>query len=376
MVINAWLCNGPCLKWRSRWRLSGTFLLLVMLLATTTACQPQQPQQAQQAQTRQGRAGTPGHVFVINLENKGYDRVWGSGSAAAYLAGTLRSQGVLLTNYYGIAHNSLPNYLAQISGQQPNKSTRQDCHIYSPFTPSGTDSQGRLLGDGCVFPANVPTLAGQMSAAGKTWRGYMEDMASPCQHPAFGAVDANLRATPGDQYATRHNPFVYFRSIISTPDCTKNVVNFSALQQDLKSVDTTRNLSYITPNLCHDGHDSPCVDGTPGGLGTADKWLGAEVPPILASPAFQQDGMLVITFDEADGGAVGPSNGVTGGTAGGKVGALVISPFTTPGTTSDRQYNHYSLLASMEDFFSLPRLAGAGEPGVNTFGSDVYQARS
>jgi hypothetical protein len=111
-------------------------------------------------------------------------------------------------------------------------------------------------------------------------------------------------------------------------------------------------------------------------MGIVDKWLSDQVPAILASPAFQKDGMLVITFDEAEGGAVGPSTGVTGGTAGGKVGALVISPFTAAGTTSDRSYNHYSLLASMEDFFSLPRLAGAGEPGVNTFGADVYQTGS
>ncbi|WP_226758796.1 alkaline phosphatase family protein [Arthrobacter sp. SO3] len=315
-------------------------------------------------------------MFVINLENKGYGRVWDTGSAAPYLTGSLRSQGVLLTNYYGISHNSLPNYLAQISGQPPNDSTRRDCHTYTPFKPSGTDSQGRLLGDGCVFPADVPTLAGQLVAAGKSWRGYMEDMPSPCQHPGLGAVDEHLKAAPGDQYATRHNPFVYFQSVTSSPDCSKNVVNFSALQQDLKSVDTTPNLSYITPNLCHDGHDSPCVDGSPGGLGTADKWLSEQVPAILASPAFRHDGMLVITFDEADGGAEGPAAGVAGGTAGGKVGALVISPFTAPGTTSDRQYNHYSLLASMENFFSLSRLAGAGEPGVNTFGADVYRAGS
>jgi len=355
---------------RAGWHQSGTFLMLTLLLATTAACQMQQDP------ARAARTGTPGHVFVINLENKGYDRVWGTGSAAPYLSGTLRSQGVLLTNYYGIAHHSLPNYLAQISGQPPNGTTRQDCHTYTPFTASGTDAQGRLQGDGCIYPANVPTLAGQLATAGKTWKGYMEDMPSPCQHPAPGAADEHQKATAPDQYATRHDPFVYFASITSSPDCAKNVVNFSALSQDLTSVGATPNLSYITPNLCHDGHDSPCADGTPGGLGTVDKWLSNQVPAILASPAFQQDGMLVITFDEADGDAVGPSTAVTGGTAGGKVGALVISPFTAAGAISDRAYNHYSLLASMENMFSLPRLAGASEQGVNTFGTDVYQAGS
>jgi hypothetical protein len=315
-------------------------------------------------------------VFVINLENHGYDRVFGAGSAAPYLSGTLRSQGVLLTNYYGIAHDSLPNYIAQISGQPPNESTVHDCHAFSPFTSSGSDNLGRLLGNGCVYPAKVPTLAGQLTGAGKSWKGYMEDMQSPCQHPAVGAEDDHRKATPGDQYATRHNPFVYFRSITGSPDCARNVVNYSALARDLASADTTPNLSYITPNLCHDGHDKPCVDGSSGGIDAADHWLKTAVPAILDSPAFRQDGMLIITFDEADGGRTGPSAVVTGGAEGGKVGALVLSPFTPAGSTSDRPYNHYSLLGSIEDFFSLPRLAGAGEPGVATFGSDVYRARS
>jgi hypothetical protein len=179
-----------------------------------------------------------------------------------------------------------------------------------------------------------------------------------------------------DQYATRHDPFVYFRSITSAPDCTKNVVNLSALQEELKSVDTTPNLAYITPNLCHNEHDSPCADGTPGGLGIADTWLRNQVLAILASPAFQKGGILVITFDEADGGAFGLSIGVTGGTAGGKVRPLVISPFAPAGATSDRSCDDYSLLASLEDIFTLPRIACASEPGVNSFGPDVYRVES
>lgn len=359
---------------RSRRRFLGLLVFLTSVMAAVSGCGSISASDPSQPGTPAARAGTPGHVFIINLENKGYDRVWGSSSPAPYLSGTLRSQGVLLSNYYGISHNSLPNYLAQISGQLPNDSTRQDCHTYTPFTSTGVDAQGRLQGDGCVFPVDVPTLAGQLSGAGKTWRGYMEDMSSPCQHPDLGAPDAHVAAVAGDQYGTRHNPFMYFRSITSSPDCAKNVVNYSALQQDLRSIGTTRNLSYITPNLCHDAHDSPCVDGTAGGLGTADAWLKSQVPAILSSPAFRQDGMLVITFDEADGGAVGPSSGVTGGTEGGKVGALVISPFSPSGATSDRPYNHYSLLASLEDFFALPHLAGAAESGVNTFGADVYRS--
>ncbi|WP_285248472.1 alkaline phosphatase family protein [Pseudarthrobacter sp. efr-133-R2A-89] len=326
--------------------------------------------------TPPANSGTPGHVFVINLENQGYDKVFGSTAAMPYLAGTLRSQGVLLTNYYGVAHDSLPDYLAQISGQPPNASTVKDCPTFTPFTPSGTDSQGRLLGAGCVYPPDVPTVAGQLTGAGKTWKGYMEDMQSPCLHPALGAPDDHRTATRADQYSTHHNPFVYFRSITDSPDCTTNVVNYTALATDLLTVNTTPNLSYITPNLCHDAHDSPCADGNPGGLGAADAWLKTAVPAILDSPAFKQDGMLVITLDEADHGRMGPPNGVPGGTAGGQVGALVLSPFSPQGGTSSQPYNHYSLLATMEDFFSVPRLAGAAETGVMAFGADVYKSHA
>ena len=335
----------------------------------STSAPPSSPSGGPQA------AGKPGHVFIINFENKSYDKVWGSGSAAPYLSRTLRAQGVLLSEYYGIAHNSNPNYLAQISGQASNPMTRADCPTYAPLTQTGTAALGQVQGTGCVYPESVPTVAGQLSAAGKTWKGYMEDMGTPCLHPEPGAKDDHQGAKPGDQYATRHNPFVYFTAITSSPDCERNVVDFSALAGDLQSIATTPNLSYISPNLCNDGHDSPCVDGSPGGLAASDSWLREQVPAILDSPAFKQDGVLVITFDETEGQTTG-SAAIPGGAAGGRVGALVLSPFTRGGTATDTPYNHFSLLASIEDIFSLPRLGYAGAPGLKSFGADVFNARS
>lgn len=358
---------------------AARLLLAVLLTTLAPACNPTPPEGGASpgtgSPTATPGAGKPGHVFVINLENKGYDAVWGSGSAAPYLSTTLRAQGVLLSQYYGIAHHSNPNYLAQISGQAANEMTRDDCPTYAPFTQTGLAAQGQVQGNGCVYPASVPTLPGQLSAAGKTWKGYMEDMKTPCLHPALGAKDDHQNAKANDQYATRHNPFVYFEQITSSPDCQANVVDFTEFAGDLKSLATTPALSYITPNLCNDGHDSPCVDGSPGGLASADAWLREQIPVIQASPAFKRDGVLVITFDEAEGDSRGPS-GIPGGTAGGLTGALVLSPFTKGDTTSDTPYNHYSLLASIEDIFSLPRLGYAGAPGLNSFGPDVFNARS
>lgn len=327
------------------------------------------------------------HVFVINLENKGYDATWGAGSAAPYLSTTLRSQGVLLTQYFGVAHNSLPNYIAEISGQGPNAQSQADCQTYSAFVGTGTVSPGQAVGDGCVYPSTVPTVAGQLSASGRTWKGYMEDMGSACRHPALGAVDGTQKARVGDQYAARHNPFVYFAAITGSPGCARNDVDLTQLKTDLASISTTPNLSMITPNLCHDGHDAPCVDGQPGGLASADGWLKRFVPLITSSPAFAKDGMLVITFDESSGPqsdssaccgeGAGPNSPLPGivGPGGGRVGALVLSRFVRGGTWSTTPYNHYSLLASIEDTFAMPYLGYAATPGLNRFGLDVYNGR-
>jgi hypothetical protein len=49
---------------------------------------------------------------------------------------------------------------------------------------------------------------------------------------------------------------------------------------------------------------------------------------------------------------------------------VLLSPAIAPGTRSTTPYNHYSLLASIEDLFGLPRI-GEGV-GSNAFGPDVY----
>jgi phospholipase C len=334
------------------------------------------------------------HVFVVNLENKGYDAAFGASSPARYLSRTLRQKGQLLDNYYGVAHNSLPNYIAQISGQGPNPQTQGDCQIYTNFTRVATTGDGQAVGGGCVFPANVPTLANQLESRHLTWKGYMQDIgnsltsAKTCRHPAIGQVDDTQQAHVGDQYAARHDPFVYFHSIIDSPSCATRVVGLDRLVSDLRSVSTTPNLSYITPNLCDDGHDAQCVDGRPGGLTSADAWLHTWIPKILASPAYLRDGMLVVTFDEAElqgsdsdassccGEGPGPNSPLPGitGLGGGRVGALVLSRWTRPGRVNATSYNHYSLLRSIEDLFALEHLGYADQAGVRSFGADVFDA--
>jgi phospholipase C len=304
-------------------------------------------------------APTP-HVFVINLENKGFDQVWGESSDARWLNDTLVPKGKLLTNYYATSHASLGNYITEISGQPSNSATNADCVVYTEY----------VNGKGCVYPASVKNIGDQLTTAAKTWKSYQEDMRTPCRHPQIGSGDNTVVARKGDQYATRHNPFMYFHSIIDSPDCAKDVVDLGNLTTDLASATTTPNLSFITPNLCHDGHDSPCVDGQPGGMTSVDQWLQQWVPKILASPAFKQDGLLIITLDESEGTNANAACCGQKAPGGGRVGALLISPKITPASIDDTPYNHYSLLCGMEDVLGLPHLA----PHAKCFAPAVYSS--
>jgi phosphatidylinositol-3-phosphatase len=330
------------------------------------------------------------HVFVIVLENEPYQTTFGEHSPAPFLAYELPKQGALLDQYFGIGHYSLDNYIAMISGQAPNAGTQADCRVYSDFNRfrPGLDANGQALGEGCIYPADVKTLAEQLDDAALGWRGYMEDMgADParetaaCGHAAIGAMDHTNSATAKDQYADKHNPFVYFHSVIDDPVyCGRHIGNLDRLADDLRDVRTTPNFAFITPNLCHDGHDAPCRNGEIGGLTTADVFLRLWVPRILASQAFRQDGLLVITFDEGtDAQACCNEQGLPGGPAagqfgpgGGRIGAVLLSPFIAAGTQSSTPYNHYSLLRSIEDFFGLAHLGFAGAPRLRSFGNDVF----
>ena len=369
-------------------RLSGTALLAVAL----TGCSGRAPPPPVQA------LPPIRHVFVLLLENQSYAVTFGQQSAAPYLARTLPAQGALLTQYYAIGHASLGNYVALVSGQAANEATQLDCPGFVDFSAStpGLDAHGQLPGAGCVYPKSVPTLPDQLEAAGLSWKAYMEDMgkdpsreSASCGHVSLGALETTNVAKLSDQYAAKHNPFVYFHSIIDDQArCDAHVVNLERLPQDLHSAATTANYTFITPNLCDDGHDAECVDGRRGGLFAIEVFLRTWVPLIERSPAFQADGMLIVTFDESNG--AGPEGSSAccaekplpgakfrpgfGGPGGGRIGAVVLSRFVKPGTVSAVPYNHYSLLRTVEAIFSLPPLGYAAEPELARFGPDVFSA--
>ena len=349
-----------------------------------------------------------GHVFVIVLENEDYKAAYVD-NPNPWLGHKLQNQGTLLTQYYGIGHNSLDNYIAMISGQAPNPTTSGDCPTYVDFEPSPAhfDANGQAIGMGCVYPANVKTLANQLENRGISWGGYMDDMGNVtsrepkrCGQPGdpsgAGTQDHTQGATAKDQYAARHNPFVYFHSLLDNGLCKQHVVPLTALKSDLKQISTTKRFTFITPNLCNDGHDSGCAgpDATgskAGGIVSMDHFLSVWVPRIKQSPAFKRDGLIIITSDEAETGddasaccneQPGPNDPQPGihGPGGGRTGALVIGHCVGGGRKDKTPYNHYSLLRSLENLFGVHKggfdgkghLGFAGANGLKAFGSDVF----
>jgi hypothetical protein len=328
------------------------------------------------------------HVWTIVLENEDATTSFGPDSPAPYLATTLRQKGQFLPNYYGVTHASLGNYLAMISGQGSDPATRSDCFNYSDFmqTQSQLDSSGQAIGNGCVYPATVKTVADQLQGKGLSWRGYMEDMGndptretSPCGHPALNANDKSIGASPTDQYATRHNPFVYFHSLLDSGSCANYDVSLAPLQGDL-AANSVPSYTFITPDLCNDGHDATCADPTQaGGLTAVNGFLKTWIPRIQATKAYRDNGMILILFDESKTDAttccnqpVFPNGNVS--TGGGRTGAVVLSKYVKPGSQNNTPYNHFSVLRSVENTFHLGYLGYAGRPGLKAFGSDVYNA--
>jgi hypothetical protein len=184
-----------------------------------------------------------GHVFVILMENKSYDKAL-RGHYTAWLA----SNYAVATNYHAVAHPSLPNYLALTSGRTWDI-TDDAYHAL----PSGQD------------------VGSELTSAGIPWRAYMEDMSKGC-------LDSNY------PYALKHNPFAYYGG-----QCPSNVVPLSQLDADLSG--NTPNFVWITPNLCHDEHNCSVNSG--------DQWLSEIVPKIMDSGAWKDDGVLFVTWDES-----------------------------------------------------------------------------
>ncbi len=272
------------------------------------------------------------HVFVIVMENTSKSTL-DSATGTPFLQG-LGMTAATLADFHGVAHPSLPNYIAMTSGDTQGISC--DC---APDTSSSCNAFncGTLLSScGCEVQAH--NLADDLEAAGRTWRSYAENAATPCNA---------VSATP---YATKHVPFLYYDDIQSdAPRCMDHIVDYGQLAQDLASASTTRNFTFIVPNLTNDMHD-PVPAGAQN-LTNGDMWLAQEVPKILASPAYADHGILFIVWDEDDlSGLFAPDDPIP---------FFALSPLAKTAYTSSGRGDHYAFLATIEDALAIPRLGNA-----------------
>jgi phosphatidylinositol-3-phosphatase len=249
------------------------------------------------------------HVFVIVMENEAYERILGNTQSAPYINSLAQRYGLAL-NFYGIDHPSLPNYIALTAGDT--------------FT---------ITSDCTKCFIDTPNIVDQLEAAGKTWKAYMESMPGPC-----------FVGDSGKLYRQKHNPFIYYDDIRNNPARCNKIVPFEQFDSDLQA-DALPDYIWISPNMCNDGHDCS--------LATSDSWLQTWVSKILASPAWQQNGALFLTYDESKN---SDTSGCCQYAAGGHILTMVISPLSPPGRQSQVAYNHYSLLRTIEEAWGLPPL--------------------
>ena len=303
----------------------------------------------------------------------------------------------------------LANEIALVSGQGPNPATAANCPEYKDFAvPTLNVATGQAEGEGCVYPAEVETLPGQLVAAKKSWKAYVGGIGdgqagepTTCRHPGLGETDAAQAPRPGDPYETWRSPFVYFHSILDSPKCAERDVGLEQLSADLKKETSTPSFSYIVPDACHDGSETPCEPGAPAGLAAAQPWLETTIAEIEASPAYKTSGLIAITSAQArqdlpepdtsaccgtpeypnlpapESSAPPPASGpVKESGGGGRVGMMLLSPFVAPGSVNETgYYNHFSFLLSIGELLEVtPPLGYAAEPVLTAFDSTVFNS--
>lgn len=272
------------------------------------------------------------YVVVIVMENQGIADIINS-SSAPFLTHLASSFG-LATNYTAIAHPSLPNYLAMVSGQDFFSWSKNDC------SPSADCTAG-----------SATNLVDSMEGRGLTWKAYMEDYPTSCgSNCSPGGCFMGNGGT--GQYAARHDPFVYFGDIVNSSERCSRIVPANSggsgapddlLLSDLSSPSTASNLMWLTPNLCNDMHDCS--------ISTGDTYLSQLVPEILASNLFtDHKAALYITFDEGNGFCP------TDGSSRDCVYAVWAGPDAKTQFKSSIPFTHYSFLSTLETVWHLQPL--------------------
>jgi phosphatidylinositol-3-phosphatase len=274
------------------------------------------------------------HVWIVVMENTSYADI--NSNNAPYLASTVIPQGELMTNYFAVAHPSLPNYLAMAGGDT-----------------FGIASDGEASDSSYQVSTQTPDIASQLEAAGLSWHEYSESQTTPCALSDTGSDSTGA-------FVSKHDPMPHFLITQNDASCQSDDVSYDAegtmpgMAADIDA-GVFFNYVFISPNLCDDGHDScaPLNDR----VAQQDAWLSANLPLILGSSAYQADGLVIVTWDEDD------NNGGDN-----QIVTVLLSPMLAgPGQSDNTRYSHYSALATIESGFgltNLPASLGHNDPPI------------
>jgi len=274
-----------------RVRISG-LLAIIAIVAELAACGGSAGTHSSPGPTTTTSASVPatGHVFLVVEENQSYSDV--IGNAAMPYINSLAAKYSLATQYFADIHPSIGNYFMLTTGQIITND------------------------DTLATNVDVDNLAHELTAAGKSWRSYAESL----PQRGYAGGDTGL-------YVKRHNPFAYFTDVATDPSQAANLVPFSQFAADLAN-NTLPNFSFIVPNVNDDSHN--------GSQAASDDWLRNNIAPLLASPVFQQDGLLIIVYDESE--ILDVEHG------GGHIAAILVGPKVKQGFQSTTVYQHESTL--------------------------------
>jgi phosphatidylinositol-3-phosphatase len=304
------------------------------------------------------------HIIEIMMENQSYGTIIGNPSAPNINA--LAKKYALATNYFGVTHPSEPNYVANLGGSFFG--IQDDNQFYC--TPALAATDPMCTGTTVNHTVSALSLADQLTAAGKSWKGYFQNL--PYVDPgavissgpnANGPYTFKWPSNTDALYASKHNPFVNFTG---TQHALSRMVPDNQLAVDL-ATRKLPNYSLVVPDQCNDMHGTGGCSSTDPLIKAGDRYVGTTVSEIMASPLWRDgNNAIVVTWDEddfSDSGQLG--TGCCGADpGGGHVATIVITNDGPRHLTDNTAYNHYSLLRTLEDAFGLTHLAHAGDAAV------------
>jgi hypothetical protein len=338
-------------------------------------------------------AGAPKHVILIMMENHGTDTLLGNKEDAPFLNALIAEKGVrYATQYYGVTHPSLPNYLSLVAGDEMG--IHDDCKAGAEvkckpeeFVPDAEEAPmaGHMLTDQqekrAVETAHLfagMTLIDQLDEAKVSWKVYMQGLSADHKLAEYWPLDASGKVV-AKLYAQKHNPFLYFSSFVDDPARMAKLMPYDGFPADLQG--GLAGFTWISPDQCHDMHgispSSAVAIGKPdcgypkSGLDHSvirlgDDYLRETVEAIRASSVWKDDTAIVIVWDEDDyAGAAGVAgspigrNGVVLG--GSRAPLIVVTSRDEPARKLDTPYNHYNLLATLEAAYGVGCLGHACE---------------